>query len=381
MKSKKLADEATHPIHAEFIKNITDSSAKGAEFPEAILQWNFLGIHKTEDGEHVDCEVCPHKGLKHFAIIQNRFNGVPLYLGLNCYDKFVAAVATGRVESQLLPYKDYKRAVKKHFKEKVDKTFLGWFREARDAGKLPENLTKIMVVVDKLGFPANFADVDLLVAYYRATRLFPRYTLLDPEQLYEFIGFAHQRLAPALLTIDSVPRLMKLVAREKARYEQGRKEFLRIGRWQEKIKAEFNAAAAKEFPNPVTRVPVTKQFDAFMVEMSRDSRTLLEKKFITKSDVDAQIRKLGERYVDWMLGNETRRNVSLHMMKLPMSPDPRRLMRVKFTIPRSSRPGTFGAAQVNGRNICPDRQITEQGYKLCRVVRVSAQNIWVDIIS
>ncbi|MBI4449740.1 hypothetical protein HY634_01660, partial [Candidatus Uhrbacteria bacterium] len=91
-----------------------------------------------------------------------------------------------------------------------NKTVLGWFEAEQEAGRLPEDIARLvrLTLLDVLPTPA---DAERLVEYYRQQRLLPIEVLVPSGQLRFLARF--QRRIPALIPIAAAPRMLRLANR------------------------------------------------------------------------------------------------------------------------------------------------------------------------
>lgn len=183
-----------HWMHERFIENILASS-RAREFGEAAREWQ-LARHGHSDTD-LQCNLC-NTTINIFIVLHNTLNDNRLIIGVDCYDKFVAFLRTGKVESQLLSRSENTKALRSYFKgivplsnkkektSKAVKTVRGWLDEELEKNSLPDEIAAIVRTMQALGFTPSIEDADRVVAHYKATRKFPLKNFISEWELKKY---------------------------------------------------------------------------------------------------------------------------------------------------------------------------------------------------
>ncbi|MDP3770700.1 MAG: hypothetical protein Q8R16_00175, partial [bacterium] len=165
-----------------------------------------------------------HKILR-YAVIRNVVNEMFLIIGLDCLGKLVAFLERGRIEAPLRNGTSNRarfHALLDALRHDIaggdtvrgailsNKTVLGWFEAEQEAGRLPEDIARLvrLTLLDVLPTPA---DAERLVEHYRRHRLLPIEVLIPAGQLRFLARF--RRHLPALIPIAAAPRVLRLASR------------------------------------------------------------------------------------------------------------------------------------------------------------------------
>lgn len=191
-----MVTRGSHWMHQRFVENFLASS-RSRDFGEAAREWK-IERHGTSP-TNLHCHLC-NTSINFFVVLRNIVNDNRLTIGNDCYDKFIAFLKTGKVESQLPKRSEHVKAIRKHLQDTVPvmprakrnrtavKTVLGWFGKQFEAKALPDDIVAIVETMKILGFAPSIEDADKIVAYYKTTRKFPLSNFIAEWELKRY-GF------------------------------------------------------------------------------------------------------------------------------------------------------------------------------------------------
>jgi uncharacterized protein YbcI len=165
-------------MHQRFIDNILAGS-RSRDFSEAVREWKIERYGASPI--NLNCHLC-NTVINNFVVLRNTVNENRLVIGNDCYDKFIAFLRTGKVESQLPTRSEHVKAIRKHLQDIVPvmprgkrnrtavRTVIGWLEEQLEVRALPDEIGAIVETMKILGFTPSIEDAEKIVAYYKATR-------------------------------------------------------------------------------------------------------------------------------------------------------------------------------------------------------------------
>jgi len=201
-----------HWAHQRFVQNLINAS-QARDLADAAKEWSFHKLYVSS--EQQGCQLC-NTHINVCVTLKNNVNGNFLVLGEDCYDKLLAFLRKGRVESVLPSRETQTGELRRYWKKVADplhnRTVVGWLRTELKSGHIEGDIAEVVYTITRIGFAPTTGDADKVVAFYKATRRFAIDDLIEGPDLWYF---RHKRLLPTI-TIDQIERVQKMLEKDKA---------------------------------------------------------------------------------------------------------------------------------------------------------------------
>lgn len=226
----RMARIAKHWTHERLAENLRAAS-HAQTIEAAAMEWTLRdigdvrGVKDARAQQEIRCQLCNHE-IYRYAVLANSVNGVLLIAGLDCLRKLVVFLESGSIEAPLrhgVAHRAYFNTLIGALRISLDaesdrelgrqlsnKTVLGWFEEELEAGRLPEDIARLVRLAQADVLPTE-RDAERLVAHYKEHRLLPIEVLVPAARLRLLTRF--RRLLPTLIPIAAVPRVLRIIDR------------------------------------------------------------------------------------------------------------------------------------------------------------------------
>lgn len=232
--SKKL-----HYKNKDFGENLVAASGGGL-LADIAPQWSFSHFGAEERGSR-HCQLC-HSHIQLWVAIHHAKNGMMLFVGHDCYDKFVDFLVTNQVESRtIITRKQQIALIKQYCRTHISESFLKWFTTQ----DIPGELRNVLNFIEWFGYAPTRESAEALVAFYKMNRRF---------RLAELVDFGSHRGSILRSLFGSLPKDVNPLEHEitLAQYEKIDFGFVNHLNQEDLNDSFFKEALRKTFPEYLT---------------------------------------------------------------------------------------------------------------------------------